>query len=204
MGFWSFLRFVFVPLIVLAMLTPAHAKGFYISAYGGGNFGDVDITAGPLSVKDKTGYAIGAALGTPIDAVPGLNLEADLSYRSNGVDITFPCGGCAIAATDETWALTGNLKYYVGSKEWPVHPYALAGVGYGSRTGSINNLPFPLELTNRGLVWQAGAGLSVPVDDGVALGVEWRVLDAPDIGIGPFSSDGVNHSFMANFTVGFN
>ena len=192
--------FLLASAAAIALTGTANAKGFTISTFGGANFGDVSYDNGWISAKDSTGYAIGAALGTSIDPVPGLSVEGELAFRSNGIDIDV-CGD-PLAATDRTWSIMSNARYRFATPSWPVHPVVLVGAGYGSRTASLD--AYPAELTGQGFVVQAGAGLETQVAAGVHVGLEYRVFDAPNISIGDFESDGINQSVLLTATVNFN
>lgn len=181
-------------------ISPAHAKGFYVEGFGGANFESVDYDFGWLTIKDSPGYVGGVAVGTTVDSVRGLRVEGELSFRSNGIDISL-CGD-PLAAHDRTWALMGNAVYDFDTPSWPVHPYILAGLGYGSRTASLDG--YPLELTGQGAVWQVGAGINTKVADGVVLGLGYRFFDAPNIAAAGVENDGHNQSVMATATFLFN
>lgn len=189
-------------MIALAIIAafPAHAKGIYVTGFGGANWDDVSYDNGWISAKDSTGYVIGAALGTNIDAVPGLRAEFELSFRSNGIDILI-CDN-PLTATDRTWGFMGNIAYQFDTPKWPVHPYLLVGAGYASRTASLDG--YPAELSNQGFAFQGGVGINTAVADGIIVGLEYRVADLPDLDLGDFHSDGVNQSAMLNVTFALN
>ena len=192
----------FLAAIALAFIAilPASAKGFYITTFGGVNYNDVSYDSKWLQVDSNTGYVIGAALGTTVDQVPGLRAEAELSYRSNAVDITL-CGD-GIKANDETWALMANAVYDIPTASWPVHPYVLAGAGYASRTGSLNELS-AFKVENQGLAYQVGAGVSFKIAEGIDGNVGYRYFQAPDLNVSPVTGDGTNQSVMAGVTLAF-
>lgn len=185
---------------VALAVAPANAKGFYVTGFGGGNFESVDYDFGWLTIKDSTGYVGGIAVGSTIDSVAGLRMEGELAFRSNGIDIAI-CGD-PLTATDRTWSLMGNAVYDFPTASWPVHPYVLVGLGYGSRTASLDG--YPLELTGQGAVWQAGAGINTKVAEGVVLGIGYRFFDAPNLQADGIENDGHNHSVLASATFAFN
>lgn len=201
---------------------PAHAKGFYTSVYGGPNFtngisgtgsdggilsysyeGDWSSTT-TLHGDEDTGYVIGAVLGTDIDALKGLRVELDLSYRRNNVhgttdtvfdeepppeplpelkaDIVFPDFN-TFQGHDTTWALMANAVYGFDLNEY-IKPYVLAGVGVGERhlvfDADFKGGP-SLDATESGFVYQLGAGVDVQVAKGVKLGLGYRFFQAPVI-----------------------
>lgn len=185
---------------VAVTATSADAKGFYVAGFGGANWEDVSYDNGWISVKDSTGYVIGGALGTTIDAVPGLRAEGELSFRSNGLDILI-CDD-PLSATDRTWALVGNILYDFQTPNWPVHPYVMVGAGYGSRTATLDSYGY--ELSNQGFVVQAGGGLNTQLAEGVIVGVEYRIFDAPNLQAWDVDNDGINQSVLVKASFSFN
>jgi opacity protein-like surface antigen len=174
----------------------AQARGFYTSVYGGWNWDDV--VSAPF-VKENTGYVIGGTLGTTIDKVPGLRIELDMSHRGNEVDIF----GGFISADHDTFALLGNVVYDLPVSWGPVHPYVLAGVGYGHTEATFENVSL-LTLENSGVAWQLGAGVNTRLDDNVIVGVGYRYFNAPELEVlGTELSDGSNHSVVAHVAFSF-
>lgn len=179
----------------------AAAKGFYVGAYGGLNWDDVISAPG---VSENTGYAVGGVLGTTVDSIPGLRVEADLSFRQNDVDINFGCGSCVINASHETTALLANVVYDFATPNWPVHPYVLAGAGYAHTQGTFEDISL-LRVEASGIAWQLGAGLNATISDGVKLGVGYRYFQAPEIDVFTANlSDGTNQTVQAELTFAFN
>ena len=194
-------------LAVLCMATvlasPALADGYYVTAYGGANWNDTNESGPGWSAGSDVGTVVGAALGTPVKGIPGLRVEADASYRTNNLSIAL--GSTQLAARDETWAVMGNAVYDLPLALGPVHPYVLGGVGVGKRDISLKALSLSaLQLENTGIVWQVGAGFNSTVADGVQVGLGYRYLDAPDIGLGPFSNTGGNQSVLVTATFAMN
>ena len=187
-------------LVLFAILaTGAQAKGFYVGAYGGANWASFDVDEPHIQSQADVGYVIGGVVGTSIDALPGVRIEADLNYRSNDLDTTI-CD-TPLIVTDETWALLGNIVYDIPVEVGGLRPYALAGIGYGSRTVGIDYTP--VSVNNTGLVWQVGAGVNAEVADGVTFGVGYRYFDAPDFDVAPtggYHDAGNNHSVIASLT----
>lgn len=182
--------------LVVMSVSPAFAKGFYVSAYGGANWDDV-ISA-PF-VEDNTGSVIGATVGTSVDSVPGLRLEADLSFRQNDVDLF----GGFITAQHDTVALMGNVVYDLPVKLGPVHPYVLAGVGYAQTEATFEDVAL-LKLESSGVAWQLGAGLNTNITDTITAGIGYRYFNAPEIEVlGLELSDGTNHSVVAQVAFQF-
>jgi opacity protein-like surface antigen len=185
------------------LATPALADGFYVTAYGGANWNDTNESGSGWTAGSDVGTVIGAAYGASVKSVPGLRVEADASYRTNNLSIAL--GSYQLAARDETWALMGNAVYDLPLDLGPVHPYVLAGAGVGKRDISLKALSLSaLQLENTGIVWQVGAGVNTTVADGVQVGLGYRYLDAPDIGLGPFSNAGGNQSLVLQATFDMN
>lgn len=188
-------------LIVLAFIlaAPAQAGGTYVQAYGGANWDDVSIDTGHVVSKAEVGFVIGGTVGTKIDGVPGLRIEGDVSYRSNDLD-TKICG-TPLIVTDETWALMGNAVYDLPWSAGGIHPYVLAGAGYGHRTVGVDYTS--LNIKNGGIVWQVGAGVNTEIAPGTRLGVGYRLFDAPDIDVAPtggYHNAGINQAVVASLT----
>ena len=174
----------------------AYTKGSYVGVYGGANWDDV-ITS--KFVDDNSGYAVGAVVGTHVNAVKGLRIEADLSNRSNDVDIF----GGKLSAQHETTAILGNVVYDVPVDLGPVHPYVLAGVGYAKTTATFEDVSL-LKLESSGVAWQLGAGVNAQIADGVTAGVGYRYLQGPAIEVlNTELSDGSNHSLVASVNFAF-
>lgn len=188
--------------IALTIITafPAKAAGFYVGAYGGANWNDVNYDAGKLTIDDNAGYVIGGVVGTSIASVPGLRIEGDLSYRRNGLDIEY-CH-TALEGFDSTWGLLANAVYDVPVGSFPVRPYVLAGVGYASRTAGVEG--YGIETSSDGLAYQLGVGANTTVADGVQLGVGYRYFQAPDLHYAGINAEGSNHAVVASVTFGFN
>ncbi len=190
-------------IVVLAVhmaISPAHAAGFYVGTYGGLAWDDV---ISHPKVSDHAGYVVGGVVGTRIDAVPGLRIEADVSFRQNDVDVG-PFGCCfKIVASHETFALLGNAVYDIPVKMGPVTPYVLAGMGYANTSATFENLSIA-QLEASGFAWQLGAGLNTRLAETVVLGVGYRYLQAPDIEVfGTQLSDGSNHAVVAELKFAF-
>lgn len=193
------MRYLLGLVLFAVLVTGAQAKGFYVGAYGGANWNSFDVDEKWVQSQADVGYVIGGVVGTSIDALPGVRIEADLNYRSNDLDTTI-CD-TPLIVTDETWALLGNIVYDIPVEVGGIRPYALAGIGYGSRTVGIDYTP--VSVNNTGLVWQVGAGLNTEVAQGVTFGVGYRYFDAPDFDVAPtggFHDAGTNHSVIASLT----
>lgn len=186
----------FLGLLALTLLLAmqAQARDTYVGIYGGANWDDV--LTHPV-VDSQRGYVMGGVLGTDIPAVPGLYVEADMSYRGNEVDVL----GGKIKADHDTFALLGNVLYQIPVSLGPVHPYALVGAGYGHAAATFEDVHI-LSLESSGFAWQIGGGLNARVTDGVTVGLGYRYFQGPTLEVlGTELSDGGNHSVIAELRV---
>jgi opacity protein-like surface antigen len=181
----------------IVLMGPAHAKT-YTSMYGGLNWNDV---ASSPFVDDETGSVVGATLGKTVDAVPGLRVELDGSYRTNDVNLF----GGFISASHDTTSLMANAVY-----DFPVAlvgggvPYALVGVGVSHTEATFENVSL-LKLENTDLAWQLGTGVNWQVAEGVKAGLGYRYMAGPELEVlGAELSDGTNHSAVATVTFDLN
>lgn len=180
-------------ILLVLMVVPAKADGWYAGVYGGANFDDVIEASG---VDNKSGVLIGGVVGKGVKAVPGLRVEADISFRQN--EVTFdPCGPCAAVTIDhDTWALMANAAYDVDLGM--VKPYALVGVGYANTQGTLENIALA-RVESAGVAWQLGTGVNVDVADGVTVGAGYRYFNGPDVTVlGTELASGGNHSVLAS------
>jgi len=181
-----------ISITISALLcTTASAGNWYASAYGGANWDDV-LKSDYLS--DNTGFVIGGTVGKSIPSVPGLRIEADLAFRQNVIDL------CELSVDHDVLTLMGNTVYDLPLSVGPLHPYVLAGVGYGHSQARLEDLSIA-SVEASGVAWQLGAGVNTTLADGVQFGVGYRYVQAPEIEIfGTQLSDGTNHSVVAQLT----
>ena len=171
-----------------ACCSAATAGDWYASVYGGINRNSVIEL--PF-VDSNDGEVIGATIGRNL-SIPGLRIEADLSYRTNEVDLF----GGALTANHETTAAMFNVAYDFGAG--PVKPYLLGGIGAAKTQATFENISL-LRIEASDLAYQAGAGATVPIAAGVRFGVGYRYFQGPVVEVlGTELSDGVNHSLIAN------
>lgn len=84
--------------------------------------------------------------------------------------------GPVIFKIDQQWeaSLRGRVGYAVGG----VLPYATAGLSYGSFKTQYSQVSLPfLTRESQDFGWTLGAGIDVPLDDRLALVVEYRYTD---------------------------
>lgn len=185
-----------IGLTEVASADGAFTGGSYVGIYGGANWDDVISSK---FVDDNSGYTVGGVLGTRVNAVKGLRIEADLSTRQNDVDIF----GGKINAQHETTAILGNVVYDVPVDLGPVRPYVLAGLGYAKTTATFEDVSL-LKLEASGVAWQLGAGINTVIAPGVTAGVGYRYLQGPAIEVlNTELSDGSNHSLVASVNFAF-
>lgn len=183
---------ILVALASLALALPAVAGDWYASVYGGLNVDDVIDVA---FVESQTGALVGGTVGrkTP---VPGLRIEADLSYRTNDVDIF----GGVITAKHDTTALLFNAVYDIDVNDPHAKPYILLGAGYANTTATFENVAL-LRLEASDVAFQAGAGINFDVWKGSRVGLGYRFLQGPSIEVlGTELSDGTNHSAVVQLS----
>ena len=181
---------IFIALASLVLALPASAGDWYASVYGGVNADNViDVSF----VESQTGQVVGGTVGraTP---VPGLRIEADVSYRTNDVEVG------PLTAVHDTTAVLFNVAYDIDIHDPVATPYILAGIGYAHTEASV---PLLLTLEASDVAFQAGAGINFKVWPGAKIGVGYRFLQGPSIEVlGTELSDGSNHSGVAQLTFG--
>lgn len=193
----SFFSSVFAVIFsTIVLLGPVHAKT-YTTLYGGLNWDDV--VSSPF-VDEENGSVVGAAFGKTVDAVPGLRVELDASYRTNDVNLA----GGFITANHDTTAIMANAVY-----DFPVavlngNPYALVGIGMAHTEATFENVSL-LKLENTDVAWQLGAGMNWTIAEGVKGGLGYRYMAGPELEVLGFElSDGTNHSAVATLTFDLN
>lgn len=186
---------LFLSILALCALSlSASAKGFYVQTLAGANWSDLTDAAG---TEVDTGFVVGGAVGTSIDAVPGLSIEGEVAFRNSSAS-TF--GGFIEGDQDQTTVLV-NARYDFLRDAY--RPYALVGIGYGSNRVSIENSPIAFDA--QGFAWQLGAGVDARVADGVWVGVGYRYLQTPEVEVLGFDiSNGSNHAVLATAKFDFN
>jgi opacity protein-like surface antigen len=222
-------------LAVIASAGQAQAGDFYISVFGGANFEKSTsnstqvffLTGAADTVDPDTGFVLGGAIGVHLDKwLNGLRAEIEADYRRNkleghwseGSAVFGPTGG-PISGHSSTFALLANVWYDINiGQKWV--PYIGGGAGWGRSTFDgalaqtfgtrLSSNTFHVE--NSGFVFQLGAGVNYPIQDGVNLGIGYRYFRGPSIknnvfvgkgGGFPLAVNGENdnHSVMVNLTI---
>ena len=175
---------------LVACVSTATAGDWYASVYGGINRNSViDV---PF-VDSNDGEVIGATVGRNL-AIPGLRIEADLSYRTNDVDLF----GGFIEANHETTAAMFNVAYDIGSGS--VKPFVTGGIGWAHTEATFESISL-LKLEAGDVAFQAGVGANVAVLPGVRFGVGFTVFQGPTVEVlGLELSDGLNKSLYARLS----
>lgn len=228
-------------LALLAATQEAQAGGMYISVLGGANWQEdsssvnadtVESSTLSMSIDPDTGFVIGGAIGTYLDAwCKGLRGELEVSYRRSdaggGWLLTTSNDGTTSGTIDanlSNFAIMANVLYDidVGSK---FKFYVLGGAGWSrakmdggliSFSGSSNSGTFSNETT--GFAYQLGLGLNYPVADGVTVGLGYRYFNGPNfrVIVDPIfsgkSADGIfrekfendSHGAMVHLTIATN
>lgn len=197
-GLWSksMNKALLTSVAVIAFVSSASADGWYSSTYGGWNQDDVISAKG---VDGQSGYVLGGTVGKAVPAVPGLRIEADVSFRQNEVDVFK-----FISADHDTTAVLVNAAYDLPMAVLNGRPYVLAGVGFGHTEATFEDISLA-KLENSGVAYQLGTGLNWQVAGGILAGVGYRYFQGPDLNVlGTELSDGSNHSVVAQVTFDLN
>lgn len=180
--------------LATAFVASASLANSYVSAYGGVNWDDVIST--PF-VDNESGHLVGTTVGTKINSLPGVRAELDISFRTNEVELF----GGAISADHQSFGVLGNVVWDLPVKVGISQPYVLAGVGYGHSSATFENVSL-LKLESSGIAYQLGAGLNVPVAEGISAGIGYRYFASPEIEVlGTELSNGTNHSLIVSLTI---
>ena len=186
------MRLLISILAVCVAASTATAGDWYAAVYGGWNQDDVISAKG---VDGQSGYVIGGTVGKSVPAVPGLRIEADVSFRQNEVDVFK-----FISADHDTTALMANAVYDLPMTIAKGRPYVLAGVGVAKTEATFEDVAL-LKLESSGVAYQLGAGMNWAVADGIQAGVGYRYFQGPDLNVlGTELSDGSNHSVVAQLS----
>ena len=176
----------------VSLVSVASADGWYSSVYGGWNQDDVISAKG---VDGQSGYVIGGTVGKTVPAVPGLRIEADVSFRQNEVDVFK-----FISADHDTTSVLVNAAYDLPLTIAKGRPYVLAGVGVAKTEATFEDVAL-LKLESSGVAYQLGTGMNWTIADGIQAGVGYRYFQGPDLSVlGTELSDGSNHSVVAQLS----
>lgn len=163
--------------------TPSGVAAFYGCGYR--TKGDF---AGGVMLEAGAGWHVGH--GLRLSATLGYLPSLDYSGRSNFLDDTKYEGTAEdVDGSAESWTLFADaaldLAELAGWSDLPVRPYVTAGAGVAWTHLDPMVFRFPaLDQTTTtpggdttSFAWRAGAGLTIPVDDAVAIDLAWRYMD---------------------------
>lgn len=180
----------------------ASADGLYLNIFAGANLqNDISGAQGTTTTftnyfgDDQGGFVIGGTVGMPLDFAKGFRLEGEFSWRDNDANGRFAAASSLIGTSSgiletsvSTFSLLANLWYDIdfGGK---LVPYVGGGVGWGwskaegtfYRTTPATGTPYAYDVDDSGFVWQLGAGLQYPIQDGMKLGLGYRYFRGPEI-----------------------
>jgi OmpA-OmpF porin, OOP family len=175
------LRCYFLAAALLLLLPTAAAAqpdtGVYLEGYGGYSFPDpVDVSDADLDgeVELEEAFLFGGALGYRF---PWARIEANVSYRENGVDAV-EVEGEPFGGDGETTALVGLINAYLDLDfGLPVHPYVGGGVGAAYLSLDTDD-GSPLEIDDEAgaFAWNLIAGVGYDVTESISLSASYRYL----------------------------
>jgi len=203
-----------------ALALPADAGNFYVRMFGGANWvADAGFTAiSPtqssdtmtFSVGGDTGWVVGGAVGYDLNEIlRGWSTEVEVSYRSNQDKGHWfsTTGGSTHGNVDfdnTSLAVMANAWY-----EFPiagVSPYIGGGIGWArSRfkgtydAASASDASF--DFKNDGFAWQLGAGVNIPVQQGVTVGLGYRYFRGPQVTVESYGTVSGSVTNAANASV---
>jgi opacity protein-like surface antigen len=185
----------------------ASADGLYLNVFAGANFQNDASAAQAVNTTtisygtttyfadDRGGFVLGGTIGTRLDGfMSGLRLEGEVSWRKNDASgrysvNTFSTPSSGLVESEmSTFAVLANLWYDIDTGGKLV-PYVGGGIGWGySEAEGVFHRTSPTTITNfaydtdgSGFVWQLGAGVRYPIQDGMKLGLGYRYFRGPEI-----------------------
>ena len=175
-------------LCLLTFASPALAEGFYLGVHGGAVFlpdadTSVDNTGVPTidaELERDAGWLAGVAAGYAWSN--GLALEAELTYRRNGLDNIALLGmDLDLDGDQESAAALANAYYRLNNaSNWT--PYAGLGIGVARVTldaDAENGGTFKDSET--GFAYQAMAGVDYALTPQLDLGIEYRYFATEEL-----------------------
>ena len=192
-----------LPSLALAQMPP----GYYASMGGGANLNaDSDITGTGIniSVDYDAGAMAAGAVGYKYRS--GLRVEGEFSYRDTDADSV---GGAAGSDGDaSSFGFMANVLYDFGNGR--IVPYIGAGIGL-AHVGFQNITPVGgsvVDDSDTVFAYQGIAGVAMPLNDLVALTLDYRYFATADPDFTTDSGTGVeseyaNHSIMVGLRFSF-
>ncbi len=167
-------------------------SGGAVPYYGAGYATEAEIAAG-AHVEAGLGWDFGH--GLRLSASIGWLPERSISGTSNFLDGTSYAGTPErVTASVESWTAFADaeldLVSLAGWEGWTLRPFITAGLGVAWNRLDPMVFRFPaLDQTTTtpggdrtAFAWRAGAGLTVPVDDRLAVDFTWRYTDLGVVG----------------------
>jgi opacity protein-like surface antigen len=174
---------IFAATAVVALMTalPAAAADWYAQVNAGYSvssqadatlsFVPNDTDEDPMSESGDfdldNGFVVGAAAGLSIGN--GLRVEGEAILTNNDMDGVEELDIDSIEASSAAAFVNVLYDFPMGG----LTPYIGAGVGYGSTTLEADGD----SMHDQGVVWQAKAGVSFPLNDALTLDVGYRYID---------------------------
>jgi opacity protein-like surface antigen len=156
------------------------ARGYvYISGRGGANFLHAS-EEDDLELHPKVGYAIGGALGYRWRF--NLDLEAEFSYRYNGVNTVDFLGNDVIACGSvNSFSYMANAVYHIpySFSKCFIAPYFGGGIGYIHQHAKACPYELPGDGERGGFGWQVMAGFKQRLYTFLELSAEYRFNKGP-------------------------
>lgn len=192
-----------LPSLALAQMSP----GGYASMAGGVNLtSDSDITGTGINITADFdhGGVLAGAVGYKFPS--GIRVEGEFSYRDNEVDSV--SGVTTGSGNVNSFAFMGNVLYDIGNAR--VVPYIGAGIGL-ARIGFDAVSPVGASVVDDSdtvFAYQGIAGLAMPINDLVALTLDYRYFATSDPGSATNAGVSVegeyaNHSIMLGLRFSF-
>lgn len=223
----------FLSSLLLLLTTGVASADTQVGVFGGLNMAtdwSTESKSLDVSLSSENGFVVGMFVGMPIDPVPGLSAELEISYRNNQTTghrtlKDYECYECKLMEVSPTTDLTGDdgTHAFMGNFRYThrlfdgFSGHVLGGVGYGARRITIEPVPdnfFPngMGSDRSGFVWQFGTGVEYNVTDATTIGFAYRFFKAPSIdriirwegGEAFYESSGDNHAFMFTATTTIN
>jgi opacity protein-like surface antigen len=219
----TFKIFTFTTALMLSM--PAMAKdGYYMSGHIGGTYlTDGDNSGSLLSIESEynAGFNVGGTIGYEFH--PALSVEAELSYRYNGVDglnvTNFPsfpaANGTSIGASGHVSALSAmvnaksSLSALQGRDNANGGLYVMGGIGFAEVNAEIDSSGTQVvDDSDVVFAYQAGVGYDIPLDNGLSIDLGYRYFGTSDVSLDdtdgdPFDAEYDSHNVMVGLVKKF-
>ncbi len=192
-----------LPSLALAQMPP----GYYASMASGLNAtADSDITGTGIALTTDFDHGWGLAGAVGYKYRSGLRVEGEISYRDNEADSV---GGSAASSGDVTsFGFMANVLYDFGNGK--IVPYIGAGIGL-ARVSFDAISPVggsTVDDSDTVFAYQGIAGVAMPLNDLVALSLDYRYFATADPDFTTGSGTGVegeyaNHTIMVGLRFSF-